>query len=162
MIDLERVVSPFNILQEQQIGRPFGVWRILVVCQLLNRTHGRQVRPMIDEFFTRWPSPLMLTHANAAEVKGLIKPLGFSDQRQRSLREMSAQYLTMYQCDPQFWRSYEDGSWCQMLIGCGKYAELSLNVIVYGLLDQPTGDKWLEQYRLWRIELKDLRLRGLM
>ena len=42
------MTSPFNTVQEQQAGKPREPWRILVVCALLNRTHGRQVRPMVD------------------------------------------------------------------------------------------------------------------
>lgn len=161
-INLETCISPHNTLQEQQLGQAFGVWRILVVCQLLNRTHGRQVRPMIDRFFRRWPSPAALLVAEPSELRETLKPLGFADQRFRQLRTMSNQYLELYRCDHGFWRSYDDGSWCLQLAGCGPYAKASLDVVVYGKIMQPVDDTWMEKYRLWRVEREDLRSRGLL
>lgn len=157
MIDLPKTRSPHDLLQEQQVGRPHGVWRILVVCQLLNRTHGRQVRPIADErygapIFARWPTPHLLATSRTAELRDLIKPLGFADQRSRSLQTMSRQYNVTLFADPNFWRGYEDGGWCKGLAGCGDYAKESLNLIVYGVLDAPTTDHWLVRYRDWRLK----------
>lgn len=148
--------SPHNLLQEQQLGQPYGVWRILAVCQLLNRTHGRQVRPIADErygapIFARWPSPMLMMSASTAELRDLIRPLGFADQRSRNLQLMSRQYVGMRSADPAFWRGYEDGEWCTTLAGCGKYAKESLDLVVYGVLDPPTTDTWLSKYREWRL-----------
>lgn len=161
-IHLETCISPHNTLQEQQIGKAYGVWRILVVCQLLNRTNGNQVRPMIDRFFLRWPSPTALLMANPQELKESIKPLGFADQRFRHLRTMSVQYRALLDCDRQFWKSHSDGGWCLALTGCGPYAAASLDVVVYGRIMTPIDDKWLEKYRQWRVEREDLRSRGLL
>lgn len=161
-VDLETCVSPHNTLQEQQIGKPYGVWRVLVVCQLLNRTHGRQVRPMIDRFFLRWPSPTALIQAVPSELREALQPLGFADQRFRNLKTMSVQYRAKIECDRQFWRFQENGSWCLELAGCGRYAKASLDVVVYGQIAEPVDDNWMEKYRLWRLERQDLRNRGLL
>lgn len=152
--------SPYDLLQEQQVGRAYGVWRVLVVCQLLNRTHGRQVRPIADEkygapIFARWPSPVLMMSASAAELRDLIRPLGFAEQRSRNLQLMSRQYMGMLTADSAFWRGYESGDWCKGLVGCGDYAKESLNLIVYGILDPPTTDTWLSRYREWRLRQRD-------
>ena len=159
IIDLTQ--SPHNLLQEQQLGKPFGVWRILVVCQLLNRTHGRQVRPMIEELWSNCPGPWAMMHADPWHLKSMLKPLGFAEQRFRNVRAMSEQYAEMLRADPQFWRGYENGDWCMSLVGCGTYARDSLNLVVYGVLDAPTTDHWLERYRKWKLERRDLIQRGL-
>lgn len=157
MIRLAGARSPHDLLQEQQVGKPHGVWRILVVCQLLNRTHGRQVRPIADELygapiFARWPTPHAMSLARLPELQLLLKPLGFAEQRSRNLKAMSAQYNAMLFADPEFWRGSEDGEWCKGLAGCGDYAKESLNLIVYGILDAPTTDHWLVRYRDWRLK----------
>lgn len=157
MIDLAKGRSPHDLLQEQQVGKQHGVWRILVVCQLLNRTRGRQVRPIADEaygapIFARWPSPHSMHLAAASELCTLIKPLGFSDQRTRNLQTMSRQYNALLTADDEFWKGHENGEWCEALAGCGRYARESLDLIVYGKLDAPTTDHWLSRYRTWRLQ----------
>lgn len=156
MIDLPTGRSPHDLLQEQQVGRPNGVWRVLVVCQLLNRTHGRQVRPLADErygapLFVRWPTPHAMSLARLPELQLLLRPLGFAEQRSRSLKAMSAQYNAMLFADPEFWRGSEDGEWCKGLQGCGQYAKESLDLVVYGRLSAPTTDHWLTKYQQWRL-----------
>ena len=156
MIVIPKERSPYDLLQEQQLSEPYGVWRILVVCQLLNRTHGRQVRPVADKrygapIFARWPSPHLMMGASAAELRDLIRPLRLVDQRSRNIQLMSRQYVGMLSADDQFWKGYENGDWCKALIGCGDYAKDSLNLLVYGILDPPTTDHWLSRYREWRL-----------
>ena len=160
MIDLAKERSPYDLLQEQQVGQLNGVWRVLVVCQLLNRTHGRQVRPIADEkygspIFARWPSPLLMMGAATGELRDLIRPLGFAEQRSKSLQLMSRQYLSLLTEDRKFWRGYESGDWCTALAGCGEYAKESLNLVVYRVLDPPTTDHWLSRYRDWRLKLRE-------
>lgn len=164
MIDLPKKRSIYDLLQEQQVGKPHGVWRILVVCQLLNRTHGRQVRPIADEsygapIFVRWPAPHDMHLAAASELCTMIKPLGFSEQRTRNLMTMSRQYVSLLAADREFWKGHEDGEWCTALAGCGRYAKESLDLIVYGRLDAPTTDHWLSRYRSWRLRERDFRRR---
>lgn len=161
MIDLEHTISPHNILQEQQVGRPWGVWRILVCCQLLNRTHGRQVRPMIEDFFERWPDPMSVANSEPEPLRRALKPLGFGEQRYRQLTTMSKQYLELTRADRLFWKGYVDGAWCTSLVGCGRYAKESLDLVVYGVLDAPTTDHWLLRYQQWRIGRRALKERGL-
>lgn len=161
MIDLAHRVSHHNLLQEQQVGKPYGVWRILVCCQLLNRTHGRQVRPMIESFFERWPTPFAVNLSPFEDMENALRPLGFQKQRARNLRAMSKQYTELLYSDDRFWQGHDNGLWCLTLAGCGQYAKESLNLVVYGVLDTPTTDSWLLRYRDWRIELRDLREKGL-
>ena len=128
-------MSPHNLLQEQQVGKPDEVWRILVVCSLLNRTHGRGVRLMVDKIFERWPNPKAMAECDRDELAALIKPLGFSKRRSSQLRQMSidlGQGLPVFAC-----------------CGCGPYAVASVKIFVQGMT-VPTDDQWLGKYLEWR------------
>jgi methyl-CpG-binding domain protein 4 len=145
-------ISPLNMLQEQQLGRPDQNWRILVCCMLLNMTHGRQVRPMIDSFFGMCPNPReVMIYASDPELTkdalDLLRPLGFFNRRWRSLTGMSQDYLNMG--DPKS-RGFTDARWVKSLRGCGQYAMDSIAIFVYGSSDNVSSDTWLNDYVEWR------------
>jgi hypothetical protein len=105
---------------------------MLVACALLNRTHGRQVRPMVDGLFSRWPTP----RGMAAAGRGLeryVKPLGLWRRRAALLRRLSRQWRTPGQCP-----------------GVGKYALDSWAIFVEGRLDVRPDDGKLRPYLTWR------------
>lgn len=138
--------SPFNTLQEQQVGWPRAPWRILVVCALLNRTHGRQVRPMIGEFFERWPSPQRVMQSVDGMYE-LIRPLGFGNRRIETILNLSEDYNLFFgEGDP-------DGSsdeWVSAIRGCGQYAKDSIDIFVCGKLQNVSSDTWLQRYIEWK------------
>jgi methyl-CpG-binding domain protein 4 len=152
----DRPISPLNMLQEQQIGRPHAPWRVLVVCILLNMTHGRQVRPMIDRFFDHCTGPEDCATALESEsyrslnIVPLLRPLGFVNRRVDYLQRMSSHYaLNERTGGEHFWASWPDGEWARPMAGVGQYAVDSLNIFVYGRLERVSSDTWLNDYIEW-------------
>lgn len=144
--------SPLNTLQEQQVGLPNEEWRILVVCTLLNMTHGDQVRPMISSLFARAPGPMefcrWIQDEGIAPLEAMLKPLGFSKRRSRSLIAMSDSFVTG-NLPPEHVSS---SAWASNLAGVGAYAMDSLDIFRYGRLSATTSDTWLNRYCKWRNE----------
>lgn len=141
-------ISPYNLLQEQQLGHDPVDWRILVCCILLNRTNGRVVRPLMDELWKRWPGPMSMAHCMPDQLAAFVRPLGFGEQRTRNLRHMSDQYVELTRATPM--SAFVDGGWARGLSGCGQYAVDSINIFVYGKTDVVTTDTWLNKYLEWR------------
>jgi adenine-specific DNA glycosylase len=145
-------ISPLNTIQEQQIGQPHECWRILVGCILLNLTHGRQVRPILHTMFTNFPGPRTLVEADDEALRPLIhmlRPLGLYNRRLAALRAMSGDYVKLWQ-DRSPRENAVDGTWALQLYGCGQYAVDSLNVFVYGILENVSSDTWINDYIKWR------------
>lgn len=130
--------SPLNLVQE--IARDMcpvdRTWAVLIACALLNKTHGRQVRPMVEELLTRWPTPAAMRAADEGELIEILRPLGLYRRRARVLRDISA--------DRMAGRAFNDVRWC------GPYAQASVMIVVHGSLDCSTDDPWLLKYLEWR------------
>ena len=84
-------------------------WKMLICCLMLNLTSYKQVLPIIDEFFRRWPDPDAAAHADELEMKELLKSLGMYNKRAKTIIRMSNQYCAGFE-------QVKD------LHGCGKYA----------------------------------------
>lgn len=143
------MTSPFDLLQERQLGMPYQNWRILVVCALLNRTHGRQVRPIVEDLFETYPSPYAMIEACEASspyLLQLLTPLGLVNRRRHLLHQLSCRYLLI---SPEI-EGAISGEWALRLPGCGQYAVDSLNIFSYGRLENPSSDTWLQRYVDWR------------
>lgn len=140
-------LSPFNTIQEQQLGKPRAPWRILVVCALLNRTHGRQVRPMVEEFFERWPSPERVVKTTEG-MYDLIRPLGFGNRRIETIRNISEDYVLFFgEGDA---KKEQGFGWVDAIRGCGQYAKDSIAIFVCDVLQNVSSDTWLQKYVEWR------------
>lgn len=144
-------ISPLNMLQEQQMGLPHQNWRILVVCMLLNQTHGRQVRPMIEELFGMCPSPQDLLEKVSEEhqqlrLLAMLRPLGFKNRRLTNLVNMSWDYLNSLRII----EHTNDSNWVKSIRGCGPYAQDSIAIFVYGADKMAASDTWLNDYLTWR------------
>lgn len=114
-------------------------WRVMVTCILLNQTHGRQVRPIMDRLWKLLPTPQALLTASAdqtSELNQLLRPLGFLNRRSSTLLRMTRDYL--------------DGKDPHHCYGIGKYASDALDLFVYGQTDVKPTDQWLEPYLQWR------------
>lgn len=146
-------ISPLNMLQEQQVGKPFEAWRILLVCALLNRTHGRQVRPMIDTMFEICPSPYHVNLHNRENLQRILQPLGFINRRLHNVFAISEWYAGTVAVNGQDWYKHmDDGKWASTVPGCGQYAVDSLNVFLYGKTEQVSSDTWINKYLEWKRE----------
>tara|TARA_B100000212_G_scaffold339996_1_gene319577 strand:+ start:584 stop:1009 length:426 start_codon:yes stop_codon:yes gene_type:complete len=108
--------SPFDLLQERYWPDD---WKILVVCLLLNQTSRKQVEPMIEKFFKRWPDARTATLANEDEMREVLRPLGMFNRRVKTIKKMSQQFLD----------GFEDAV---ELYGCGKYADDTYRIFMKG------------------------------
>ena len=95
-------------------------WKMLVCCLMLNLTNRKQVDPIINGFFERWPSAEATSKAEELEMKDYLKSLGFYNKRAKTIIKMSKQFL-------------EGFSEAKQLYGCGKYADDSDRIFYKGL-----------------------------
>ena len=108
--------SPFDLLQERYWPDD---WKILIVCLLLNQTSRKQVEPMIEHFFARWPTPEAASLADEEEMREVIRSLGMYNRRVKTIKNMSKQYLA----------GFDDA---KDLYGCGKYADDTYRIFMKG------------------------------
>ena len=105
---------------------------------MLNQTSFKQVRPIIWNFFERFPTPDDLAVADHDELAGMLRSLGFYNRRAQRLVRFASEFVT--------------GDWerPEELHGIGKYGADSYNIFVLGQLDEvePT-DKKLLAYKAW-------------
>jgi len=64
-------------------------WQVYISEILLQRTRAGTVEDIYQQFFERFPDPATLREAPETEVKTTIEPLGFGNQRTRSLRDVA-------------------------------------------------------------------------
>ncbi len=95
-------------------------WKMLVCCLMLNLTSRKQVDPLINEFFEKWPSAFIASKANEGDMKEFIKPLGMYNRRAKTIIKMSKQFLSGF-------------IEAKQLYGCGKYADDSDRIFYRGL-----------------------------
>lgn len=122
--------SGLNLIQEEYRESP---WKMLVACMMLNRTTGKQVRPVLEELFSRWPNKEALAAADDCELRNVIAPCGMQAKRSIFLRKMSALYGKVP---------------VQNLPGVGKYATDSWKLFQLGEVPQ-VMDKQLKRYVTW-------------
>lgn len=108
--------SPFDLLQERYWPDD---WKILVVCLLLNQTSRKQVEPMIEVFFDRWPDARSAVSADENEMREVVHSLGMFNRRVKTIKKMSQQFLS----------GFEDAI---ELYGCGKYADDTYRIFMKG------------------------------
>jgi len=108
--------SPFDLLQERYWPDD---WKILIVCLLLNQTSRKQVEPMIESFFEKWPDPESASNADEDEMRDLVRPLGMFNRRVKSIKKMSQQFMSGFD------NAIE-------LYGCGKYADDTYRIFMKG------------------------------
>tara|TARA_A100001011_G_scaffold371466_1_gene428826 strand:- start:1787 stop:2245 length:459 start_codon:yes stop_codon:yes gene_type:complete len=94
-------------------------WKMLICCLMLNLTSHKQVNPIIDGFFKRWPNVLSASQANEIEMREYIKSLGMYNKRAKTIIKMSKQFLNGF-------------SHPKDLYGCGKYASDSDTIFYQG------------------------------
>ncbi len=94
-------------------------WKMLVCCLMLNLTSHKQVKPIIEGFFDRWPDAKTASDADEAEMKEYLKSLGMYNKRAKTIIKMSKQFIAGF-TDP------------KQLYGCGKYAADSDAIFYFG------------------------------
>ena len=135
--------SPWNLVQEPYFGNE---WKILVCCLLLNLTTHKQVRPILNYFFAKYPNAKALANANSQELFEIIKCLGLANKRVKTLVRFSQEYLEKN------WKTAKD------LYGCGKYADDAWHIFCVGDWENTSPkDHALNYYYSY---LQDLKERG--
>lgn len=109
--------SPYDLLQERFWPDD---WKILVTCLLLNQTSRKQVEPMIQDFFSRYPDPISLISAPEDRLREELCSLGLVNRRVKILKRFCEEYLS------------EEWSDAKELYGCGKYADDAYNIFIKG------------------------------
>lgn len=109
-------------------------WQMLICCLLLNQTSNKQVKPILDEFFSRYPGPEALAASSQEELIPLIRSLGFYNKRSATLIRFSKEYLEKSWTDP------------RDLHGIGKYAYDSYRIFILGETEIEVEDKVLAKY----------------
>jgi hypothetical protein len=138
--------SPYDLLQEQQIGKPHAVWRILVVCAMLNKTDGRGTRNVVPRLFELADNPVAFSELTGPQIYDLLRPLGLVTRRMEALIAITQDYLAMgSRVD-----SWKTADWVTSIRFCGQYAMDSVNIFVYDKLENRSKDPWLQKYLEWR------------
>ena len=95
-------------------------WKMLICCLMLNLTSRKQVDPIIDGFFEKWPDAESASKAEEEKMKEYLKSLGMYNRRAKTIIKMSKQFL----------EGFTDA---KQLHGCGKYANDSDRIFYKGL-----------------------------
>ena len=95
-------------------------WKVLTCCLLLNLTSIKQVRPMLHNFFEKYPGPDSMLLADDDELHQILKPLGCWRKRVNTLKRFSKEYLE------------ENWATAKELYGCGKYADDCYQILCKG------------------------------
>ncbi|KAL5079268.1 hypothetical protein RYX36_007689 [Vicia faba] len=83
--------SHWNLIQEDHFRDP---WRVLVICMLLNRTTGTQMKKIVSKFFELCPDAESCTRVSREEIQEVIKSLGLQVKRSAMLQRLSHEYLS--------------------------------------------------------------------
>lgn len=107
----------YGLVQEKYWPDP---WKILVCCLCLNLTTRKQMEPVVEILFQRWPDARSLSEASDEDLIEVIRPLGMWKRRTSTLKKMS--------------RQFHDGKWSNVLelAGVGKYASDAYHIFVLG------------------------------
>lgn len=111
-----------RLLQEDYVNTAHGPWKILVICILLNLTNHKQVEPILDQLFSKWPSPRALADFQVdelIELQTMLKPTGLSTRKALNLVETSIAYLI----DDQRYQGMYQLYGVSHYRGCGQYAQ---------------------------------------
>lgn len=79
-------MQKIKIIQEDYSSDP---WKVLVCCILLNQTSNKQVRPLIESFFTKWPNPKSLICEKDLAISEFIKTTGFQNLKAKRIKDFS-------------------------------------------------------------------------
>ncbi len=118
------------LIQEDYPNDP---WKMLVCCILLNQTHNRSVRPILDSVFEFIPNPDSAINCNVESLAAIIKSTGLYNVKARRIKNMSLGYKKGF-------KRVTD------LPGIGLYGNESWEIFVNGNLDIKPTDSKLRAY----------------
>ncbi|CAH9094492.1 unnamed protein product [Cuscuta epithymum] len=111
--------SPHNLIQEDHVHDP---WRVLLICILLNRTDGKEVRKALPKLLDLCPNAKAASEVDVEQIAHIVEPLGLN-------KHVKIQ---------QFSREYLEDSWTHVtqLYGIGKYAADAYAIFCTGKWDR--------------------------
>ena len=152
MIDRERLI------QEDYVNTDHGPWKVLVICQCLNRASWPTAEKVVKALFADYPSPISvdvgpLNFSQGTETEDLLyailRPLGFGIKRVHRLIDMSRAYV---EASKVYGSDYDEYP-VMDFSGCGQYALDAWWLFVLKKTCRP-DDRLLKKYAirtgLWR------------
>lgn len=82
-------MAKLMIIQEDYRNDP---WKVLVCCILLNQTNNKQVRPLIEDFFSKWPNSFSVVLEDESNISSFIKTTGFQNVKANRIKKLSDQW----------------------------------------------------------------------
>lgn len=114
---------------------------MMVACILINRTHWRQVEPVLKRLRARCKDARGVVRCPIEEVLEIIKPLGLHNRRTSILRRFALEWSDKAPT------SSEDVA---KMTGCGEYAVQSFMIFVEGKM--PPLEKVSDPKLAWYVE----------
>tara|TARA_Y100000310_G_C20673515_1_gene811561 strand:+ start:1257 stop:1712 length:456 start_codon:yes stop_codon:yes gene_type:complete len=141
--------SPFNLIQEHLWEDP---WRLFVACIFCNLTRRVDAEPYIWKFFEKYPDASVAVSADSDDIRDMIKPLGLSERRSRSLIRMSDDYIN------KDWRYSPD-----VLYGIGKYGSDAYRIFCLGEWKSvsPTDHALSDYHKFLKENIEDDKIKRL-
>ena len=109
-------------------------WQHMVGVICLNQVDRRQTKPVLTEFFERWPTAGHLLYATVDEIAEMLEPLGMQNVRARRIWKMSLQYIN--------WDKKDATDLC----GIGKYGSDSYRIFYQNDIPADVEDRELKRY----------------
>ncbi len=123
-------MQKIKIIQEEYSNDP---WKVLVCCILLNQTSNKQVRPLIQDFFKKWPDPKSILLEEDLAISDFIRTTGFQNIKAKRIKDFS--------------RSWEDGIRDPFKFpGIGDYGREAWRIFVSNDISFIPKDKKLKMY----------------
>lgn len=138
-----------SLIQERFIDDP---WKMMIVCILLNQTSRKQVEPLLDELFEKYPDAHAMAGAEAFALADTVRTCGLQQRRARNMIMFSVAWWKMeenadYESWPPPWHEIAS------MPGIGPYALDSYKYFVEAKIDLEmlSWDRkvreWLEEQR---------------
>ena len=128
-------LSPVGLLQEHVCDNEFLT---LCVAVLLNCTTRKQVDKIFPVFIKKYSDPRNVVNANVDEFVSLLKPLGFSNRRSKTLMKLAKAYIAGF-------------THASELPGVGQYGASSWEIFCRNIVPkEPPKDQALHRYVLWK------------
>ena len=109
-------------------------WQHMVGVICLNQVDRRQTKPVLKEFFEKWPTAGLLLYATHDEIAEQLQPLGMQNVRAKRIWKMSLQYIN--------WDKNDAGE----LHGIGKYGSDSYRIFYKNEVPADVEDHELRRY----------------
>jgi len=130
--------SPYKLIQEDLYDDP---WKVLVACVFCNLTRRNTAEPLLWQFFSDYPTPFAASSADIKQLENLLKPIGLSSRRAKTLKKMSSEYISIDWKEP------------IELYGIGKYGNDAWKIFCTNDWKSVTPkDHALSWYHTWLLE----------